>query len=43
VHGLTDPELADLARASIRGSRAPQDVRERLLADVDAWLTPTPG
>ncbi|MGN6301706.1 MAG: adenosine deaminase [Angustibacter sp.] len=38
VHGLDDAELAQLARASIRGSRAPSDVRAALLADVDAWL-----
>jgi adenosine deaminase len=38
VHGLDDAGLADLARASIRGSRAPSDVRAAMLADVDAWL-----
>jgi adenosine deaminase len=37
-HGFTDEQLADLARDSIRGSRAPDDVRTRLLADVDGWL-----
>lgn len=35
---FTDTELADLARASIVGSTAPEDVRHRLLAGVDAWL-----
>ncbi|MDH6124328.1 adenosine deaminase [Kitasatospora sp. GP82] len=39
VHGFTDPELAELARQSVRGSRAPDDVRKVLLADIDAWLT----
>jgi adenosine deaminase len=38
VHGLADGVLADLARASVLGSRAPGDVRDRLLAGVDAWL-----
>ncbi|CAM3508823.1 adenosine deaminase [Isoptericola cucumis] len=38
AHGFTDAELADLARASVRASRASDDTRARLLADVDAWL-----
>ncbi|MBB0243492.1 adenosine deaminase [Streptomyces alkaliphilus] len=38
VHGFTDEELAELARQSVRGSTAPQDVREKLLMDIDAWL-----
>ncbi|MER5862499.1 adenosine deaminase [Kitasatospora sp. NPDC002040] len=38
VHGFTDAELAELARQSVRGSRAPEDVQKLLLADVDAWL-----
>ncbi|MCK0110924.1 adenosine deaminase [Ornithinimicrobium sp. F0845] len=38
-HGLTDEELAELARSSIRGSQAPDAVRTGLLADVDAWLS----
>jgi adenosine deaminase len=42
VHGLDDAELAELARMSIRGSRAPDDVRKQLLADVDAWLLAPP-
>ncbi|NLG21255.1 MAG: adenosine deaminase [Actinomycetales bacterium] len=37
-HGLSDEELAALARSSIRGSQAPESVRTRLLADLDAWL-----
>jgi adenosine deaminase len=39
VHGFTDQELAELARQSVRASRAPQDVRERMLADIDAWAS----
>lgn len=38
VHGFTDDELAELARSSIRASRAADDVRARLLVGVDAWL-----
>ena len=41
---LDDAGLADLARCSVRGSTAPADVRARLLAGIDAWLTgPAPG
>jgi adenosine deaminase len=39
VHGLTDAELANLARRSIEGSLAPSDVRAHLLAGVDTWLS----
>lgn len=38
VHGLDDAALAELARASIRGSRAPLALQVHLLAGVDAWL-----
>jgi len=41
-HGFTDEELADLARASIRASRASGTVQARLLGGVDAWLA-APG
>ena len=37
-HGLDDAEIAELARSSIRISRAPGGVREQSLADIDAWL-----
>ncbi|MFI1797696.1 adenosine deaminase [Streptomyces sp. NPDC020379] len=37
-HGFTDAELAELARQSVRASRAPRDVREKLLSGVDDWL-----
>lgn len=36
--GFDDAELAELARRSFRASLAPADVRERALADIDAWL-----
>lgn len=41
--GLDDTELAHLAASSIRLSRAPEDVRSRLLEGVSAWLrSPAP-
>jgi adenosine deaminase len=43
-HGLDDGQVAALARASLTGSRAPDDVRTAALADVDAWLAgPVPA
>ncbi|MER6915498.1 adenosine deaminase [Streptomyces sp. NPDC000594] len=42
-HAFTDHELAELARQSVRGSAAPQDVRARLLAGVDDWLAEEPA
>jgi adenosine deaminase len=38
----TDDELATLARQSVEGSRAPEELRARLLAGVDAWLADPP-
>ena len=38
VLGFADEELADLARCSVRASRAPDDVRARLLTGIDDWL-----
>ena len=38
VHGLCDAELAELARSSVRGSRAPAPARSQMLADIDRWL-----
>ena len=40
AHGFTPPELAELARMSVRGSAAPPDTRARLLAAIDDWLAP---
>ncbi|RYP82917.1 adenosine deaminase [Nocardioides guangzhouensis] len=42
AHELTDAQLAELARMSFRASRAPSDVVERSLADIDAWLKAEP-
>ncbi|GAA1953820.1 adenosine deaminase [Kitasatospora viridis] len=39
VHGFSDQELAELARQSVRGSRAPEGVRKELLSEIDLWLT----
>ncbi|MGY2128195.1 adenosine deaminase [Blastococcus sp. SYSU DS0617] len=38
VHGWDDDELADLARASVDASFAPDRVRRRLHAGIDTWL-----
>jgi adenosine deaminase len=42
VHGLDDAQLAQLARFSIEGSRAPADLKARLLCEVDDWLAAPP-
>ncbi|MFD9208509.1 adenosine deaminase [Streptomyces sioyaensis] len=38
AHDFTDAELAELARQSVRGSCAPLDEQQRLLAGIDDWL-----
>ncbi len=38
VHGFSDADIAALARSSVEVSRAPLDVRKRLLAGIDDWL-----
>jgi adenosine deaminase len=38
VHGLSDVELAELARGSVRGSRAPESTRKQILDDIGTWL-----
>ena len=44
VYGFSDPELAALARFSIRGSAAPEPRRSEMLAGIDAWLaSPAPA
>jgi adenosine deaminase len=42
VHGCTDAELADLARQSVEGSLAPEDVKYRLRTRIAAWLAEPP-
>ncbi len=39
AHELTDHELAELARMSVRASYAPSDVVKAVLTDIDAWLS----
>ena len=43
AHDLSDEQLAELARMSIRGSRAPESVKDELLGEVDAWLKSEPA
>jgi adenosine deaminase len=43
THGMTDEQLADLAKMSIAGSTAPAEIRQRLSADVDRWLQQDPA
>jgi adenosine deaminase len=38
AHELGDDQMAELARMSVRASRAPSDVVKTMLADIDAWL-----
>ncbi|HEX5088735.1 MAG TPA: adenosine deaminase [Nocardioides sp.] len=38
AHDLTDDQLAELARMSVRASCAPDDVRTRLLGRIEDWL-----
>ena len=43
AHELSDEVLADLARMSVRASRAPEPTRTELLADIDDWLAHEPA
>jgi adenosine deaminase len=38
AHGLGDEVLADLARMSVRASRAPEELKREMISGVDAWL-----
>lgn len=38
-HSFSDRELAELARQSVRGSAAPEDMKTKLLSGVDDWLS----
>ncbi len=42
IYGFGDDHLAELARMSVRGSAAPDDVRRELLAGIDTWLASPP-
>ena len=43
VHGFTDTQLADLARGSIRASRAEAASKATMLAAVDRWIQAPEG
>jgi len=38
AHDLSDVQLAELARMSVRASRAPDDTKTALLREIDLWL-----
>ena len=38
AHELTDDQLADLARSSIRASRAAEEDKSQWLGEIDDWL-----
>jgi adenosine deaminase len=38
AHELTDAQLAELARMSLRASRAPEDLKATAVKEIDAWL-----
>ena len=40
--GLSDAELATLARGSLQASRAPESLKKSARDDIDAWLA-SPG
>lgn len=42
AHHLDDATLAELAKMSIRASRAPEWHRDAVLAEIDAWLAEPP-
>ncbi len=42
AHDLTDAQLAELARMSVRASRAPDEVKKEVIYDVDQWLAADP-
>ena len=41
AHDLSDDQLAELARMSVRASTAPDEVKKQLLVGIDAWLLPS--
>ena len=42
AHDLSDAQLAELARMSLRASQAPDELRQTALKGVDAWLADSP-
>jgi adenosine deaminase len=43
AHELDDAQLAELARMSVRASRAPDDVKAAATSDIDGWLAAEPA
>jgi adenosine deaminase len=43
AHDLSDAQLAELARMSVRASAAPESVRQELFGEIDAWLATPAG
>jgi adenosine deaminase len=43
AHDLSDTQLAELARMSVRASRAPDQVRSGIITDIDGWLAADPA
>jgi len=43
AHELTDAQLADLARSSIRASRADDTTKAEYLGEIDTWMEKEPG
>jgi adenosine deaminase len=43
VHGFDDDGVAELARMSVLGSAAPEEVKSRLLAGISEWLAGPDG
>lgn len=43
AHELSDAQLAELARMSVRASRAPDSTQAEILAEIDAWLAAEPA
>ena len=43
AHELSDEQLAELARMSVRASRAPDDLKAAILGDIDRWLASEPA
>jgi adenosine deaminase len=42
AHDLDDAQLAELARMSVRASRAPDAIKSGVVAEIDAWLAHDP-
>ena len=43
AHDLSDDQLAELARMSVRASRATDDCKAAINSDIDRWLAAEPA